>query len=234
MNRQEYFDLIKSQYDLVKLLSDKNGSKSYVLRNRQLGQNLVLHLFETPVEVYSFLKTVSFVNLPTIHDCIALDDGQAVLEEFIDGLSVSEVLESGLYTYSGARRIICDLCDALSVIHSNGFVHRDIKPENVMITKDGTVKLIDFNASRKTKPNVQKDTVAIGTLGYASPEQLGLSQSDPRTDVYALGVLLNVMLTGEHPSRQMAKGRAGKIILHCTQINPDERYRTVKELKKDM
>lgn len=112
----------------------------------------------------------------------------------------------------------------MTVLHANGFVHRDIKPENIMITNNGTVKLIDFNASRIYDKNKSSDTISLGTIGYASPEQLGINQSDARTNIYALGVLLNVMLTGEHPSKRLAKSRAGKIVLKCTQINPNKRF----------
>jgi serine/threonine protein kinase len=70
----------------------------------------------------------------------------------------------------------------------------------------------------------------MGTVGYASPEQLGISQSDARTDIYASGVLYNVMLTGQHPSVTIASGRPGRIVRKCTAVNPDERYQTASEL----
>ena len=75
-----------------------------------------------------------------------------------------------------------------------------------------------------------RDTQVLGTIGYAPPEQLGIGQSDHRADIYALGVLLNVMLTGRHPSQTLAKGRAGRIIRKCTQVDPGSRYQTVGEL----
>ena len=88
---------------------------------------------------------------------------------------------------------------------------------------------IDFNVSRKVT-NASRDTVVMGTVGYASPEQLGISQSDARTDIYAAGVLLNVMLTGKHPSETLASGKAGKIVRKCTAVNPSDRYQTAKKL----
>ena len=74
------------------------------------------------------------------------------------------------------------------------------------------------------------DTQILGTTGFAAPEQYGLSQSDVRTDIYALGVLINVMLTGEHPSRNLAKGRMGRIVDRCTHVNPQRRYKNVLRL----
>ncbi len=234
MNLQQYFESIKAEYELVRKLSDKNGSKSYVIRHRVFSRCLVLRLFSEPIAVYDLLKTVSFAYLPAVLDVIALDDGQAVLEEYIDGMSVAQVLEGGLYTYSGARKVLYCVCEAVEFLHFRGFVHRDIKPENVMISARGDVKLIDFNASRLYKDSALSDTVSLGTIGYASPEQMGIAQSGPGADIYALGVLLNVMLTGEHPSKRLAEGRAGKIVLKCTQINPEERYKTAFALKKDL
>ena len=99
-----------------------------------------------------------------------------------------------------------------------------------MISQDGTVKLFDLDASRQVVSGVRKDTEVLGTIGYAPPEQFGLSQSDARSDIYAIGVLLNVMLTGEHPSCKLAKGKAGRIVKKCTMIDPDSRYPTAEKL----
>ncbi|MBQ1262673.1 MAG: serine/threonine protein kinase, partial [Oscillospiraceae bacterium] len=71
-----------------------------------------------------------------------------------------------------------------------------------------------------------------GTVGYASPEQLGIAQTDARTDVYAVGVLLNVMITGKHPSEKLAKGKVGRVVRRCTSVNPDERYQTAEKLSE--
>jgi serine/threonine protein kinase len=161
------------------------------------------------------------------------------LEEFIDGQTVAQLLETGKYRKAGARTVILSLCSALGVLHEKGFVHRDIKPENIMIRDNGTVVLLDFNASRKITVDTssddnctKKDTVIMGTVGYASPEQLGITQTDARADIYATGILLNVMLTGAHPSTQLAKGRYGKIVSKCAAISPDDRYQTAEELAK--
>ena len=70
----------------------------------------------------------------------------------------------------------------------------------------------------------------LGTIGYAPPEQFGVGVSDNRADIYAIGVLLNVMLTGEHPSRCLAKGKAGRIVRKCTLIDPQSRFPNVEKL----
>ena len=68
---------------------------------------------------------------------------------------------------------------------------------------------------------------ALGTTGYAAPEQYGITQTDERADIYSLGVLLNIMLTGKHPSRELASGRLGRIVQKCTMMNPGKRYKSV-------
>ena len=227
----EYTQNLLKDYRVIRELANKPDSRCLILKHKTLDGKLVFKQFQTAYPLYDALKNIAFENLPLVYDAVTLDDGQVVLEEYVEGVMVADVVETGLYTYSGAKRVLTDVCDALQVIHSFGFVHRDVKPENIMISDSGIVKLIDFNASRRYSPTLTQDTIQLGTIGYASPEQLGLSQSDRRTDIYAMGVLLNVMLTGEHPSKKLAKGRAGKIILKCTQINPDSRFQTVEELK---
>ncbi len=202
-----------------------------LLRHKKINKDIVLHSFPEIIPAYELLCEITHENLPVIYDAVNLEDGQIVLEEFIDGITVADILETGKYRYIGAKRVIVSVCNALDVLHKRGIIHRDIKLENIIIDKNGRVVLIDFNTSRKLN-NANKDTVIMGTVGYASPEQLGVTQSDPRTDIYALGVLLNVMLTGKHPCEQLAKGKASRIINKCTHINPEQRFQTVEDLIK--
>lgn len=222
--------MILSQYKLIAVLSNKNGAKVMRVRHREAGKDLIVRQYDILVPAYELLKTIQHEHIPEIMDCITCEDGQIVLEEFIEGVSVSQVLESGKYTYRGAKAVLIGVCKAVQTLHGMHTIHRDIKPENVLISKAGTVKLIDLNASRKTSKNKNKDTVILGTIGYAPPEQFGVGQSDARADIYAIGVLLNVMLTGEHPSCCLARGKAGRIVQKCTQIDPQSRYQSVKKL----
>ena len=152
-----------------------------------------------------------------------------LLEEYIQGDTLSEVLKGGLLSTAEAKKIARQLCSALWILHSMGMVHRDVKPDNVILRGKEAV-LIDFDASRIYKNAVQEDTQVLGTTGFAAPEQYGLSQSDGRADIYALGVLINVMLTGEHPSRKLAGGRMGRIVQRCTMVNPEKRYKNILHL----
>ena len=229
MTREQYLTELFNTYSLVSVLSDKNDCRVLRVRNKSTERDMVVRSFPTAVSAYEELYNISAQNLPIIYDVINCDDGQIVLEEFIEGVTISEVMESGNYHYLGTRKVIRAVCHALKVLHERNLVHRDIKPENVVIGKDGRIVLIDFNAARKIS-SASKDTVVMGTVGYASPEQLGVAQSDARTDIYAVGVLLNVMITGKHPSEKLAKGKAGRIVRKCTNVNPDERYQTAEKL----
>ncbi len=229
MTRKQYLTEIFKAYSLVSVLSDKNECKVLKLKNKEHNKYIVARSFPKTIRAYEELYSINCANLPLIYDVITLDDGQIVLEEFIEGVTIAEVMESGKYHYMGTRKVLWSVCNALTVLHERGIIHRDVKPENVMIAKDGRVVLIDFNAARKIS-FASKDTVIMGTVGYASPEQLGVAQSDARTDIYAVGVLLNVMITGKHPSEKLAKGKAGRIIRKCTSVNPDERYQSAEKL----
>ena len=230
MKIEEYTETILHLYSLVAVLSQKNCCKVLRLRNKKSEKDLVLRSFPHPLPAYEKLQNIRCVNLPEIYDVLEMDDGQIVLEEYIDGITVAQVMEIDKYRATGARKVLLGVCDALTVLHDRGIIHRDVKPENVMIETSGRVVLIDFNASR-TESSASKDTVIMGTVGYAAPEQLGLSQTDARTDLYAAGVLYNVMLTGQHPSVTIAPGKAGRIVRKCTAVNPDERYQTAAELR---
>lgn len=229
MTREQYLTEILKAYSLVSVLSDKNECKVLKLKNKEHDKYIVIRSFPKVISAYEELYNINCANLPLVYDVINLDDGQIVLEEFIEGVTIAEVMESGKYRYTGTRKVLQSVCRALTVLHERGIVHRDIKPENVMIAKEGRVVLIDLNAARQIS-NASKDTVVMGTVGYASPEQLGVTQSDARTDIYALGVLLNVMITGKHPSEKLAKGKAGRIVRKCTSVNPDERYQSAEKL----
>ena len=229
MTREEYIKNLLSVYSLVGVLSEKNDCKVLRLRNKKTSRDLVLRSFPKAVDAYEILCGIRCENLPETYDAITLDDGQIVLEEYIDGITAADVMQAGKYRYWGAKKVLLGVCNALTVLHDRGIIHRDVKPENVMVDGSGRVVLIDFNASRKESA-ASKDTKIMGTVGYAAPEQLGLSQTDARTDIYAAGVLLNVMLTGKHPTEAFARGCAGRIIRKCTALNPNDRYQSAKEL----
>ncbi len=146
---------------------------------------------------------------------------------------MEELLEGGAFPEWQAVSIIKDVCRILDELHSlpEPIVHRDVKPTNLMITPEGETVLLDMNAAKRIDPSKNEDTRYIGTQYYAAPEQLGFGEtgSIDKTDIYAVGMVLNVMLTGKFPKEQKASGRIWDIIERCIRLEADQRY-TAKEL----
>ena len=217
------------EFEEVRLLKEGPRGSVRLIRHRESGQQFILRRFTGNGEVYRKLLDCSCSYLPLIYEAAERDGENIVIEEYIEGDTLDFLLKGALCSQVEAKKIVWQLCQALWVLHSMAAVHRDIKPENVILRGSDAV-LIDFDAARLHKPQAEADTQVLGTTGFAAPEQYGLSQSDARTDIYSLGVLMNVMLTGEHPSRKLAKGRMGRVIQRCTQVNPAKRYKTVLHL----
>lgn len=229
MNR--YDDILQSEYAVVSVLKKDDNSEVVRLRHKKMNKDVVRISYRGNSSVYHRLMTVQHDNLPVIYDVYNNNGFVNVLEEYIDGITVSDVLMCGLYTPKGAVTVCRSICDALYALHSMNIIHRDIKPENVMIENTGRVVLIDFDATREFDDMKKRDSTVMGTVGYAAPEQFGYSQTDKRADIFSVGVLLNVMLTGEHPSKKLYKGKLGKIIVKCTAFDPEARYSDVSQLK---
>ncbi len=217
---------IETDYETVKTIKNSERGSVSLLQNKQNGTRFIFRHYRGNGEVYRKLVGISCPNLPQIMETAERDGMVAVLEEYIQGDSLAYLLEGALFSHAEARKITMQLCNALWVLHKLGAVHRDIKPENVMIRGSEAI-LIDFDASRIFKSDTNQDTQILGTTGYAAPEQYGIAQTDERADIYSLGVLLNVMLTGKHPSKELANGRLGRIVQKCTMVNPEKRYKSV-------
>ena len=224
---------VEQEYDTVKVLKESERSRISLVRHHASGSRFVLRQFEGCAEVYKKLLGLSSPHLPRIIEVGEADGRTVVLEEYIMGDTLAFILEGGLLSIKETRGIMRQLCRGVWGLHSVGAVHRDIKPENVMLRGDEVV-LIDFDASRIYKHEQETDTQILGTNGYAAPEQYGLSQSDERADIYAMGVLLNIMLTGKHPSKELAAGYMGRIIQRCTMVNPKKRFQNVLQLMEVM
>lgn len=184
--------------------------------------------------VRAFLEALASdpqINFPTIVE--VTDDGYVMA--YVEGKTLTEIVNaSGPLSPDTAQAYMLQLLCAAEYLHRFRIVHRDIKPDNIVITDDGTLKLIDFDISRRIVTSKTRDTELLGTGGYAAPEQYGFMQTDERSDIYSIGVVYNFMLTGKMPIEELAPGSAGKIIRKCTSIKPGDRYRNVRRLRKDV
>lgn len=186
-------------------------------------------------QIYRHLRQRPVAHTPRIYAAVEEDGVLTVIEEYIHGDTLRELLDrEGLFPTERAIDIAAALCRILEEFHSRSpaIVNRDIKPENIKLTPDGVVKLIDLNAAKWCDERQSQDTVLLGTKGYAAPEQYGFGPSGVLTDVYAVGVLLNVLLTDRLPSQELASGPVGKVIRKCVELSPDARYQSAAQLRE--
>lgn len=224
---------ITEDYQMLRCLKESARGQVQIVQHKESGRRYVFRRFDGNGEVYKKLLNISCPHLPQILEMGMQDGKTVVLEEYIQGDTLSFLLEGGLPSAAESKKIMRDLCSALWVLHSMGAVHRDIKPENIILRGRDAV-LIDFDASRIYKIEQETDTKVLGTTGFAAPEQYGIYQSDARADIYSLGILLNIMLTGKHPSVELATGKMGRIVQKCTMTNPKKRYRNVLQLMETL
>lgn len=166
-----------------------------------------------------------------IYEVCTDDSGITVLEEYIEGKCLLDVLSGKPLDKKTACKYAAQICDALIFLHSFGIIHRDIKPSNIIIKDDGTAVLIDLSIARFVNER-ENDTQFLGTPGFAAPEQFGISQSSKATDIYGLGVLLNIMLTGSHPSVDLPKGKLKRVVEKATSTQISKRYKDAEKFKK--
>lgn len=226
---ESFLEAVTTEYDTLRVLKRSPRGTVSVVRHKKSGTRYVFRRYSGSGEVYRRLLPVLCPHLPQIMEAAEQDGQTAVLEEYVQGDTLAELLMGARLTEREARQVTMQLCQALHVLHSMGAVHRDVKPENVILRGNDAV-LIDFDAARIYKVASESDTQVLGTTGFAAPEQYGIFQSDERADIFSLGVLLNIMLTGKHPSREMAAGKLGRIVRKCTMTAPEQRYQSARAL----
>lgn len=184
------------------------------------------------LEIFRLLQQKNFPYVPKIIELIEKDGQLIVIEQYISGMTLQELLSQKLFTETQTRELMLQLCQILQPLHQADppIIHRDIKPSNVMVDDNNRLWLIDFDASKQFDPDKDRDTILMGTADYAAPEQFGFSQSDPRTDVYSVGVLMNKMLTGHTPQDMLYEGSLTPVIKKCTSLRPQDRYASTAKL----
>lgn len=214
-----------SQKSEVLLVQKSSNGKVYIKK--------ILKSFNR--EVFEKLREIRTIHMPRIYDIFEYDETLIIIEEFINGQTLEELLnEQGTLPENVAIRYMMTLCEALAQMHEQQppLIHRDLKPSNVMISNDGVLKLIDFDVSRIYRHDRELDTHVLGTKGYASPEQFGFEQTDARSDIYSIGVMLNVLITGSSPKEQPLQSALRPVVEKCTCFSPEDRYQNVNELKE--
>ena len=226
----------ESRLSFYRELTVLDEKKNIVLvqdrRNSELCVKKTLDIYSR--DVYEQLASVRIEGVPAVKECVADDGKLIVVEEYVQGRSLKQVLEEhGLLNEEQAYEIAVQLVDILVRLHQlePAIVHRDIKPSNIIIEKNGHVNLIDFNAARHVNADKNEDTRMLGTVYFAAPEQFGFGQSDERTDIYGLGATINYIMTGDKPGAGIAECRFSDILKKCLMVDAKDRYQSAEELR---
>src|SRR5262245_17354564 len=170
------------------------------------------------------------------------------LMEFVDGLTLRQLLDAGQLTPTQAFAIVPQICEALQYAHDKGVVHRDIKPENILMDRGGNVKIADFGLAKLMGLQSHDLTISttgqvLGTLHYMAPEQMERPMEvDHRADIYSLGVVFYQMLTGElplghfaPPSRKaLVDARLDEVVLRALEKEPARRFQQASALQNQV
>ncbi len=216
----------------------------------QLPPQDVARAVQTFQQEAQLLARLSHPGLTAVTDFFSEWGNWYLVMEYVEGITLDTRLEQmpgRPLPPQEALSIFGQLCDVLEYLHRQNppVIFRDLKPSNVMLTPHGQVRLIDFGIARVFKPGRTRDTVNLGTPGYAAPEQYGgKGQTDPRTDIYSLGVLLHQMFTGYDPMTTPFAlpdpARCGvsippnvvDAIRRATQADANMRFATIDELRR--
>lgn len=193
------------------------------------------------------LQQLSHPNLPYVTDKFSTGDRHYLVMEFINGRTLQQMLDDAQQPFPESLVALWagQLCAVLGYLHSQNpkIIFRDLKPDNIMVTADNQVKLIDFGIVRFFKPGKKKDTIMLGTKGYAAPEQFGTGQTDERSDIYSLGATLFHLLTAVDPETHLFKIpsvrqfnptislQMDQLVSRATRYNAQERFPSMQQMR---
>ncbi len=225
-----------ADYELIECLAHNAQGETLLVRNKD-GLLFVAKCYPksgpyADVGESALLRGVRHEGLPAFAGAYEDDEMRVVVREYMRGepldkrevpLAQNEVIDIG-----------SRLCELLRYLHGQKppVIHRDIKPQNIIINEKGDVALIDFGIARAYDEDAQTDTVCMGTRAFAPPEQYGYAQTDCRSDLYSLGVVLYWLLTGSTDIKKAKAGRSRllRVIRRCTSFAPEKRYANAVQL----
>lgn len=226
-----------SAYEAERCVSHKEGKTLWLLRRRVDGAQFLLRQeddWEQLQENFRILTQVSQAlpgSVPWPVDCFFHDGQGWLLRSWLPGQTLAQWRQArGGCTDSQCIAMGRALCRLLDTIHrlDPPVIHRDIKPENIVVDDQGRPQLIDFGIARQYRTGAHRDTRAMGTEGTAAPEQYGAAQTDPRTDIYALGMTLLWLRTGDFDRAGLDRldPRLRRVLRRATDFAPDRRYKS--------
>lgn len=250
--------IIEKKYQLIETVGKGGMGAVYLARDLKLNTYWAVKVMKKGKDSGdllaepNILKVLQHPMLPRITDISESDKYFFIVMDFVDGRTLESIASDiGRIKEETVIEWTKQICNALDYLHNlkpNPIIYRDMKPENVMLTRDGTIKIIDFGIAREFKRNASEDTNYLGTRGYAAPEQYRISnsQTDARTDIYGLGVTMYRLLTGKTPDEPPYEIKPVRklnsklsegiefIVMKCTALDPNLRYKNVRELLRDL
>jgi serine/threonine protein kinase len=259
----EHLQALLPQYEITAMLGHGGMGAVYKGRQKSLDRVVAIKILPPGLENSDAKFVERFQNeartmarlmhpgIVAVFDFGETEEGQLYfVMEYVDGTDVAKMIQSsGKLPQDYALAITAHVCDALAYAHANGVVHRDIKPANILINMQGQIKVADFGLAKADDPSqtsgLTKTGYAMGTPDYVSPEALIIGSSiDGRADLYAVGVMLYQMLTGEIPRGlfQMPNVRTNgetdprfdAIISKAMQTDREARYQSAAELRREL
>lgn len=218
---------ILSVFRSVKVLHETADSKAELTESSLDGKKYIKKTYRSDKRtVFNIIANIKNEHMPEIYHVFFGED-TVVIEQYIEGQTLEQMISDGV-TFSAAqvKKIADGLTDAIDTLHKNGIVHRDIKPSNIIIRNNGQAVLIDYSIARTYSSKRSSDTELFGTVGYAAPEQFGFSQSDFRTDIYAVGVTVKEVISKDNSSKTMRNA-----VSRCMEFDPSRRFQNIDELR---
>lgn len=201
-------------------------NKRSLVMNEMTGDIRMMKRLEHYDEnVYAYLASHPDKHIPAIYEFYRdADNTLIVLEEYIQGNTFDILINDQKMPDKQKLSYFIELLEGLSFLHSapSPIIHRDLKPQNIMITEKGEVKILDYDAAKIYKPGNTGDTTYLGTDGIAAPEQYGFMQSDPRSDVFAVGKMLQAAFPNNSRIQQVAA--------KASSFDPNNRYVNARDL----
>lgn len=232
------------QYRICSCLQYADPKRTYLVQEESEGRKYIIKCAGQEYKTFlkeeaELLRQGEFYFLPHFVGYCE-EGGEAYLvREYIEGNTLWDIVETqGAFPQKEALFVLYRIAGALKLLHGHKppYIHRDLKPQNIVLTMKGECYLIDMGTARQTEDGKEHDTVIIGTRSVAAPEQFGYSQSDARTDIYAFGILMNYLLTGN-----MTVGGQGDLpdalwgmIQKCVEFDPQRRYQSAGELEEEI
>ena len=229
-DESEYPRELTERFELLERLSGSGDTETLLAREKKTGNLVTVKCFYASHPLFDqnepeALRGLNAPPLPAFVDEYRNEMMRCVIRTYVQGTSLAEYADGKKLSEDEVRRIGIALCGQLQTLHSTHptIIHRDVKPQNIIMQEDGTPVLIDFGISRvySTKG---KDTMVLGTEGFAPPEQYGFSATDARSDIYSLGMVLSWLLHGEDAQEKTPASPLESVIAQMTAFDPDRRY----------